>query len=424
MNFDPNYITNGYNLNTSHPIQPNAQEYLSYMKHVSIHSEDRDLIKFPNSSLFEIELPEDINNVVSVRLLSWSFPANYNTFSTTFNNLTMSFKITNPYNPSEYVVNNPLSSAIYQCLFLTQDDPYIIVISEGFYTPIQMVTELTNKMNEAVTNRIKKYFTDTSNQLANTFALYDRFVVVFNQVEQNIWFGNKADGFTLLNGDLFLLSQSTPILQCSQNLGNVLPDASNWGLPSNLGFTRNNISAISNVGFLPRFYYGDVNYGDDGYWLVPNVELVGSQVYYLKCPNKINLMGPAYLYMEINGLNNIDETSPFNNSVFTRETNETNGIVNASFAKMSIPTTPISQWFDQNSIPYKYFTPAADRIRRLAIKIRYHNGKLADFNTFPFSFMLEFGVLQPQILRQGKVVRADVNLYDNRFTVRDKLAKR
>ena len=418
MNFNPNYITNGFNLNTSHPIQPNAQEYMSYMKHVSIHSEDRDMVKFPNSSLFEIELPEDITNVVSVRLSNWSFPSNYSTFSRIFNNLVMSFKIINPYNPSEYVVNNPLASAIYQCLFLTQDDAYTITIDEGFYTPIQMVTELTNKFNEAVTNRIKQYFTDTSNTLASSFLLYDRFVVVYNQVEQNIWFGNTADGFTLLNGDIFLLSQLPSILQCSQNVGNVLPDFSNWGLPSNLGFTRNDISALSNV---PRFYYGDVNLGDDGYWLLPNVELVGSQVYYLKCPNKINLMGPAYIYMEINGLNNIDETSPYNNSKFTRETNETNGIVNAAFAKLSIPTTPISQWFDQNSLPYKYFSPPAERIRRLAIKIRFHNGKLADFNTFPFSFMLEFGVLQPQILRQGKVVRADGNLYDNRLNFQDNL---
>ena len=115
--------------------------------------------------------------------------------------------------------------------------------------------------------------------------------------------------------------------------------------------------------------------------------------------------------MEINGLNNIDETSPFNVSTFTKETNETNGIVNSAFAKMAIPTTPLSQWFDRDSIPYKFFTPPAERIRRLAIKVRFHNGKLVDLSTFPWSFMLEFVVLQPQILRSGKVVRADVNLF-------------
>ena len=416
MNFNPNYITNGYNLNTGHPIQPNAQEYMSYTKHVSIHSEDRDIIKFPNSSFFEIELPEDINNVVSVRLSTWTFPANYSTFSETFNNLAMAFQITTPYNPAEHLVSNPMLEAIYACLFTTQNDKYEIIIEEGFYTQFQMVTELTNKFNEAVTNRIKTYLTNTDNDLLATFTSYDRFVVVYNEVQQNIWFGNTADGFTLLNSDIFIKSQTTSNLQCTQNVGNLLPDFSNWGLPANLGLTRENISATSKVDYSPRFYYGDVTAGDDGYWLLPNSSLVGSQVYYVACPAKINLMGPAYIYMEINGLNNIDETSPFNVSNFTKETNVTNGIVNAAFAKMSIPTTPISQWFDRDSIPYKYFTPPADRIRRLAIKIRFHNGKLADFNTFPYSFMLEFGVLQPQILRRGMVARADGNLFSNGST--------
>jgi hypothetical protein len=411
MNFNPNYITNGYTLNTGHPIQPNAQEYMSYTKHVSIHSEDRDMIKYPNSSLFEIELPEDINNVVSVRLTNWTFPANYSTFSLLFNNLTMSFTITTPYNPAEHLVSDPVLEAIYNCLFTTQNDNYEIIIEEGFYTQIQMATELTNKFNEVVTNRIKTYLMNTNPDLLATFTTYDRFVIVYNQVRQNIWFGNTADGFTLLNNLTFIKSQGFSNLQCTQNVGNLLPDFSNWGLPYNLGLTREDISATSKVDFSPRFYYGDVNYGDDGYWLLPNALLVGSQVYYLACPAKINLMGPAYIYMEINGLNNIDETSPFNVSTFTKETNETNGIVNAAFAKISIPTTPLSQWFDRDSIPYKYFTPPADRIRRLAVKVRFHNGKLADFSTFPYSFMLEFGVLQPQILRRGRVTRADGNLF-------------
>ena len=57
MNFNTAYISKGFNLNTNHPIQPNAQEYMSYTKYVSIHSEDRDIIKYPNPGFFEIELP-------------------------------------------------------------------------------------------------------------------------------------------------------------------------------------------------------------------------------------------------------------------------------------------------------------------------------------------------------------------------------
>jgi len=412
MNFNTDYISKNYTLNKNHPIQPNAQEYMSYLKYVSIHSEDRDIIKYPTSGFFEIELPEDINNVVSVRLSSWAFPSNYNTFSYDFGNIVMTFKITNPYNPSEYSISDPLLEGVYECLFLTQDTLYTVIIEEGFYTPTQMVTELTNKFNEAVTLRIRDYFTNQVryNELLNSFLNYDRFIIVYNQVKQNIWYGNKTDGFVLTTSVQYAIAQNYNSTQCSYSrFGQALPDSSSWGLPSNLGLTITDVPSISIKDYSPRFYYGDVNYGDDGFWLSPS-PLIGSQVYYIDSPYKINLMGPAYIYMEIDGLNNIDETSPYKNNTFTKETNETNGRVNSSFAKIPIPTTPISQYFDKEQRPYKYFSPPADKIRRITIKLRYHNGRVVDFSTFPFSFLLEFTVLQPQILRKGMTVKADGNL--------------
>lgn len=418
MNFNAAYISKGFNLNTNHPIQPNAQEYMSYTKYVSIHSEDRDIIKYPNPGFFEIELPEDITNVAAVRLSTWTFPSNYNTFSADFQNINMTFKITNPYNPGENSVSNPLLEATYECLFLTQDTEYNITIGNGFYTPQQMVTELTNRFNEAVTNRIITYFTDNPKYFAllKLFLGYNRFVIVYNEVQQNIWYGNNADGFTLTTSTQYAKHTQYSFGTCLVGrFSPILPDYSNWGLPSNLGLTQQDIAAVSKAGFTPRFYYGDVVYGDNGYWILPSKEL-GAQVYYIDSPFKINLMGPSYMYMEIDGLNNIDETSPYNVSTFTRETNETNGKVNAAFAKISIPTTPISQWYDRESIPYKYFAPPAERIRRLTIKLRYHNGLLVNFNTFPYSFLLEFTVLQPQILRKGMTVRADNNLINTAIT--------
>ena len=111
-------------------------------------------------------------------------------------------------------------------------------------------------------------------------------------------------------------------------------------------------------------------------------------------------MGPAYFYMEIDGLNCIDETSSYNVSKFTIQTNETNGVVNSSFAKIAMPTTPISQWFDKESYPYKLFMPPAERIRKLKIKLRYHNNLLVNFGRFEYSFMLQFTLLVPQQLRK------------------------
>jgi hypothetical protein len=115
-------------------------------------------------------------------------------------------------------------------------------------------------------------------------------------------------------------------------------------------------------------------------------------------------MGEAFMYMEIEGQNCIDETQPFNVSKFTLTTNQTNGIVNSSFAKLGIPTAPLSQWFDRDSFPYKLYNPPAERIRRLRIKLRYHNGRLVDFGVFNYSFMLQFTLISPQILRTSRTV--------------------
>jgi hypothetical protein len=119
-------------------------------------------------------------------------------------------------------------------------------------------------------------------------------------------------------------------------------------------------------------------------------------------------MGPAYIYMEIEGLNCIDETSPYNLSTFTAHTNQTNGVVNSAFAKIPIISTPISQWFDSGMIPYKYFNPPAERIRKLKIKIRYHNNVLVDFGSFDYSFMLEFNLLKPQNERKYNITDASM----------------
>jgi hypothetical protein len=92
-------------------------------------------------------------------------------------------------------------------------------------------------------------------------------------------------------------------------------------------------------------------------------------------------------------------------SQFTSQTNETNGRVNSSFAKLAVPTTPISQWFDKSGQePFKYFNPPAERIRKLKCKLRYHNGQRVDFGAFEYSFLLEFTLLRPQNERKYIIV--------------------
>lgn len=416
--------TQVYNVNTSHPLIPNSQEYIYYNKFVSIHSEDRDLLKYPNSNEFEIELPEDFLNVSTIRLLQWTFPANYNVFSEVNNNTSFSFKINSPYNPGSNMVSDFYNQRIFEALWYNKDSKYTFLIEEGFYNPQQMVIELTNKLNYTVTQYIISYFNqqislhpgdgwEITLEEFNLNGGYNRFIVVYNNVSLKVWFGNRADGFSILSELGSGLNVTTGTI-CS-NLRSQLPDASNYGLYSNIGLSRCNANSISsndvttsistgniNGVAVPRFYYGDVIPGDNGYWLLP-LDLSGCQAHWIECPYKLNCMGEAYIYMELAGQNCIDETAPYSISNFTLTTNQTNGIVNSSFAKIPVPSTPLSQWFDRDSTPYKYYYPPAERIRRLKFRLRYHNGQLVNFGVFNYSFMLQFTLQVPQILRNSAI---------------------
>ena len=415
-----------FNTSSTHPLIPNANQYYIERKYVSIHSEDRDILKYPNSSEFEIELPQDYLNVHSAKLSTWSFPANYNVFSPLNFNIAMTFKFIKLYNPGEHGYSDPLTEAIFAGLYSLIGNQYIVRIETGFYNPSQMATELTNKFNESVSNILIEFFTNTPayNYALALFTGYNRFNIVYNSVGQRLWFGNTADQFEITNNYINQFNEDNVGTQCIRR--NQLPSLADWGLPAYLGFTRcstmslsaaeveatmnnaNNIiygynPEIINVsGDVPRFYYGDVNPGDNGFWLVPS--LPGATVYFLQAPAKINFMGPSYIYLDIDGLNCIDETSPYNMSQFTLHTNETNGRVNSSFAKIPITTTPIAQWFDSEQAPYKHFNPPAERIRKLKCRLRYHNGQKVDFGLFDYSFMIEFTLLRPQNERKYTIV--------------------
>jgi hypothetical protein len=419
-----------FNTNTSHPLIPNSQEYIYYKKYVSVHSEDRNMLKYPESSEFEFELPEDLCNVVTLRLVSWTFPSNYNTFSILNLNVTMTFQISNPYNPGEFSYTDPLYNKIFEALYYNIGNDFTVIIEQGFYNPQQMITELTNKFNTVVTVFISNYFVTksvdptltpaqqdeykTALELLQQQGGYNNFVIVYNNVSQKIWFGNVCDGFILTNETQFNKNENLSNFFCETRTLN--PDFSDWGLPGNLGLVRCNTPSVNgatlsnftelstiNGNIVPRFYYGDVFPGDSGYWLVPNPNLPGSQVNWVEASYKINLMGPAFIYMELDGQNCIDETQPYNVSEFTTKTNGTNGIVNSSFAKIPVPSTPISQWFDRDSLPYKFYYPPAERMKKFRVFLRYHNGQQVNFGVFNYSFVIEFTLQLPQILRNSKV---------------------
>ena len=181
---------------------------------------------------------------------------------------------------------------------------------------------------------------------------------------------------------------------------NISPDFKHWGLPGYLGFTRCDITASEQTSIdQNRFYYGDVVSGDNGFWLTPNPVLANSTAYFIIAPLSLNIRHPSYFYMDISLLNSIDETAPYNFSKFTQETNQTNGKVKSSFAKIPLIFNDNENNYYEDKKEanfYKIFTPPVERIRKLNIRLRYHNGMLVDFNNSDFTFVLEFGIMRPQ----------------------------
>ena len=442
------------NTSTHYPIIDNKQEYTVEKKYVSIHSEDRNVLKYPNPSDFEIELPQDYANVSTVKLSTWSFPANFDVFSETNKNNIMTFRFLSVYHPPtptplEQLIYDTLSS--YENEFGTSD--FVVEIEHGYYNPCQMATELTTRFNAVVTNYLSQQLTAYDTENATTynaaflnysqgivFGGYHDFVIAYNEVEQRLWFGNRSSSFSLTQNVHVIygyLSQQNCYVQgpCNpQNMSypqnnNILAENSQPnpygtkenrqstqssfpnpyinGLPFFLGLNAcvldsTTVSDPTSDPFsIPRFFYlPDLSCS---YWLTPNPDASGATVSYVAAPMKTNLLGNSYFYLDIEGLNYLDETSPFNVSQFTIGRNQTNSVVNSSFAKIGVtspPNSPHAQFFDTLLMDsYKYFNPPAERIRRLRVKIRYHNGQYVNFSNTPFSFTLEFTVFKPQILR-------------------------
>lgn len=365
----------------------------SFKKYVSIHSEDRDMLKYPSSSAFAIELPNDIQNVKAIRLVDWAFPSNYNTFSKSLQNIVIKFKINTPFNPQKTSIYNHLNEDCYIALFYNKNYEYTIEISEGFYTPQQMANELTNKFNEAVNQKIVDFFNSrlppSNVDLSTLFSQYhfvesiesiknnpyNDFIFAYDEVKQKMMIGNRKDGFIMMNSSLFDKSY----LQERK-----YKEFNNWGLPSHLGLNMTDDVSKEQTNVLPRFYHME---GDDGYWLPSYGDDV--KVQFIEPKEKINLFGPSYFYLECAGLNCIDETSPYEMNEYTMTNTSTNSRVRSALAKIPIPSTPISQYFDTNT-NYCVAVDKRSRLSKLVFKLRYHNGELVSFGRFEYSFTIEF----------------------------------
>ena len=335
-----------YTLGNSKPLINREQNYVLDRKLVTVHSEDRDITKWPNSNTFEIMLPEQLLNVQSMRLIQATLPSTFFVFSNDYQNTKFQFTIAG--------------------------QSHTVTIQEGYYTPCQLSRELTNNMNASIQ-------VDAS------------FNVFYDEVKSKFWFGHTDLSFNLDFDQQIIYDFSN----CDQPI--VWNNHSKWGLPYYLGFQKKSYHSSDNLNNLSFDYICPNN---------TNTTNTTDITHYVEAPLSFTINGDTCIYLEIDKYNNYDELYPYNES--SRQmfgNNAYSGKVNSAFAK--IPIRPYNDnSYDSRTIfllNMVQYDPPIERIARLKFKFRFHDGRLVNFQNFPFDFTIEFNSLRNEIEKKYTV---------------------
>jgi len=395
-----------YSQNDNHPLIPNQNTYYKQDKLITINSGDRNIIKYPDSSSFEILLPTDIVNVATVQLKNWMFPVEFNTFSYTKNNLQMEitlFPITysqsSEYGPGEgdigtsneitfdyiKIINNILGDGL----------KFIITINQGVYTNIGLANEIQNRFNVTIDNAVIEYI----QECGGVYYPYTFFKVITCEVENKFWFVNTLNAFAFNNNSmLYKVNNLTGDIfnPCSNE--KLYPSFSYFGLPAYLGFK--NILQSSEI-CTDKY---ELTLMDASYSSLPTpsflqnyVVISGTvyfiNVYFIKPFYKYTLLKDTYILLDIETLNGADETKPFTDNEYSKTTNQGNGSVNAFLGRIPLvsSTNSLSYATSNGGGDYQQmsnFNPPLERLRKFKISLKYHDGSLVDFGLNEWSFSL------------------------------------
>ena len=392
------YIMSNFIVHTTHPIQPRGQTFTLDRKILTVHSYDRDIKKWPHSNEFEIDLPEDVTNIQSIRLVQISFPSNQYVFSNEYQNTKMTY--------TDEINNAGVSTPGTQ-------HQHHIEISEGAYTPQELATEIENRMN------VESYPITFPPSGAPTGAK-PRYVCKYNDITNTFWFGNTGEpaGNSHLIWHLDFDVQEIYNTKCHQPI--VWNHYTKWGLPAYLGYNKQRYDAVltsnngsgftleqilvvpTSLSAIPGkpygFSYELTNTAPFSVWLdgaaadTPPNTLVDASG---NC--QLDIFGEQAIYMELDRFNSIDEIEPYSENTMGMFNNDLNGKVKAAFAKIPIPQAQFTHQQDSannNLMNISHYNPVIERINRLKFKFRYHDGRLVDFRCVPFNFSIEFNSLR------------------------------
>jgi len=309
---------------------------------VTIHTEDRDLLKYPFENAFEVVLPTVLKNVLSVELFDIALPAFF-------------------YNVSNYLQNTKMWFSVPDYFA----EPVEIAVPSGCYTPADLCAALIKELNAATTKRLYALGVYVS-----PLTTYSLFSVSYNAIKRKFAFHNTQDGFVLWFDRRSVYERDSSLPQYQFECWKMLR---NWGLGYTLGFYKRAYEGVIAVAPPPT--------ADDDDTTGLSLTVTSAKI------ADLDVVGRT-IYMEIDAFNWIDEIAPFSTATTDFYNGDFNGSVNNAFAKLALSAVsgcyvPVKK--------YKRVLPhAVEKVGRLKIKFRYHNGIPVDFKLQAFDFSLKF----------------------------------
>jgi len=280
-----------------------------------------------------------VSNVQSLRLIQATMPGFYYTFSNDYQNTKFNFTV--------------------------GETTYNVTINEGYYTPEQLALELKTKMN-------------------TIYGVDNNFNVIYNEIKHTFVFFHDTVTFSFD----FSKKIDYDITNCDQPI--VWNNYIKWGLPYNLGFKKETYTSSTNVNGI--FDYKNVDTTD--------------LTQFIESPISFDINGENCIYMEIDKYNSYDELYPYNkSSTNIYGNNAYDGKINSAFAK--IPIRSNTDYSHDSRTHYLHnlvhYEPPIERITRLKFKFRFHDGRLVDFQNFPFDFTIELNSLKNEIDKKSNI---------------------
>jgi hypothetical protein len=291
-------------------------------KCVSVHSED--ILHNMKNGRFFIDLPDSIRTVYGL-------------------------KVSQVVLPRVYMFMDVYENTKFDLSF--NGNLYNVHITEGNYTPKQLATELTYRMNYA-----------QSVDGSNPFTLNTPFEVVYHEV---------------LHKFIFFLQGSYSVQLLKSPARKTLEQRHNSTLLDVLGF-----GASSSVFSFNAYENHLFTYDPSATTIRP---MSPNDVKVIVPENPTFIENPQVIYLEIDSFNTMDEIEPGVYNTFRTD---------GGFCKLLLPycnefddnTSSVDSFLDAET---QFKTPL-ERIKRIECAFRFHNKKYVDFKNQPFSFTLEF----------------------------------